>query len=1017
MVATVGSIQVLFQAKFDTYERGVKRVGRVTEREGGRMTKAVMRSERATQSLNRTMSKLRGREFRVLSLAALRTTNSVERLRASMVAVSALAGGFGAAFTLKGLADYSDTFKEVGNRLRIVKGEAQSLADVQEKIFQIAQRSRSEYAATGILFARISNASKRLKINQEDVLRVTETIQKSFLVGGSTPVEAVQSAIQLSQGIASDRLQGDELRSVLENPALGQLIADQVSEGNIGKLREMAAAGELTAGVIVNAFREASDEIDRLFESTDQTIGQAFVKLDNAILNYIGTSETAKNSSSALVVAINAVTENFDTVGDSIATLTVAAAALFGARGIGGLANRMLASGRAATLMNQSIRASAKESLNLAQAEQKLARTDMVKQRLALNAALNEGKMSQTQLARVQKKTAASIVAHRAAAQNATIAQTQFNTAIRATSVNAAVTSTAMRGLSASMAFLGGPLGVALLALGGAWFVMSSRANAAAEATEAASQAIEDANTEIAVLESLAPQAAEGIERIAAGFKELFATKGRAEAVAAINDVEAGVSAAVTKLGQLRSELSRGFGDTAFDVALLGMVTNLQLGNVTAAEFNAEMDRIVKQDGSLADLASEMKKLAAQIISGKQSAERLNDELDAMDGKEINVKINLGTGGGLFDGVEKQKLEALLKNQAEEFPKAIEDEIKKRFKNNDLSVLMQRMYSDVLVGVDPKKATAAKLSDREKALRRLGRQEKKRIEKYIEGLERLKNTGAELFLDDLDQKVVSTARSFDIAEDQIKKFTDAALSGQISEIPAQFQLIRGELEKIQKNEDLVGFIDGFAQSFGGLFSDLITRSKGAGEAFRDFGNKIQDTVLQLLVIEPLIRSIRSSLTGFGGIGVGADPFGAPGDPFAGMRVATAHSGWSVGKGKAPGSRLVGPSAFDGAPRFHSGVRNNEIAAILEKNETVLTKGQSKQAAAMLGSMGMNGGGGNVEVNVFNNSGADVQKQTSRSGGKTITDIIIGEVNRGIGDGKLNGSMASQFNASPTKKQR
>lgn len=335
MVATVGSIRVLLAAEYGTYQDGLRRAASTTERESQRMGRSIQNVDRSTSALSRTMAGIRGREFRVLSLAALRAKDSVERLRGTLLATAALFGGFGAAFTLKGISEYADTYTKVGNRLRVVKGEAQELSDIEEKIFQTAQRSRAQYEATGVLFARIATSARRLGVAQADVLRVTETIQKAFVIGGSTPIEAAQSSIQLSQGIASNRLQGDELRSVLENPALGQLLADRITEGDIGKLRKIASEGQLTAGVVIRAFKGASEEIDRLFAGAQQTIAESFVKIDNAILKYIGTSENANKASRATVAAMNAIAENFESIGDAAVMAAVAFGAVLLGKGIG----------------------------------------------------------------------------------------------------------------------------------------------------------------------------------------------------------------------------------------------------------------------------------------------------------------------------------------------------------------------------------------------------------------------------------------------------------------------------------------------------------------------------------------------------------------------------------------------------------------------------------------------------------------------------------------------------------
>lgn len=166
-----------------------------------------------------------------------------------------------------------------------------------------------------------------------------------------------------------------------------------------------------------------------------------------------------------------------------------------------------------------------------------------------------------------------------------------------------------------------------------------------------------------------------------------------------------------------------------------------------------------------------------------------------------------------------------------------------------------------------------------------------------------------------------------------------------------------------------------------------------------------------------MTSLRDGLLGGGGGNFLAGLFGAGGgigaDPWAGLRVATAHSGWTVGSGRAPGSRVVNPGVFAGAQRFHSGLKNDEFAAILQDGERVLTADQTTQAMDVVGAIAKGGGGGNTEVNIYNSSGAPVQERRRSSGDTEIVDIIIGAVNKGISQGRMDKTMG-RFGAAPAR---
>ena len=103
------------------------------------------------------------------------------------------------------------------NRLRLVTSSAAELEQVKERIFAIGQASRSSALSVGQLYARVAVASGELGRSQEDLLKLTELTTKAVALSGATASESSAGLIQFAQGLASNRLQGDELRSVLEN--------------------------------------------------------------------------------------------------------------------------------------------------------------------------------------------------------------------------------------------------------------------------------------------------------------------------------------------------------------------------------------------------------------------------------------------------------------------------------------------------------------------------------------------------------------------------------------------------------------------------------------------------------------------------------------------------------------------------------------------------------------------------------------------------------------------------------
>jgi tape measure domain-containing protein len=309
-------------------------VANIVERDSRRMNTALGNTTRSVgalrSSLNQSLRlRLASDSLRNLSKA----TGEMERLRAAMLGVAAITGtGVTGAFTGAYLVQTADKARLLGNQIRTVTEDTADFANIQDRLFSVSQRTRTSLESTVQIYARTARATETLGTSQEKVLRLTETVQKAFAIGGATPQEATGAAIQLSQGIASDRFGGEEFRSVAENaPVLLKGIADALGV-NIGKLREMSHEGLLTAQVVTEAIIKSSDQIDAAFAKMIPTVAQSFTVLDNTFLRYIGESDEAYGFTKKLSSAIIALSENFEDVMFWVTRVTAGLAAFYAAR-------------------------------------------------------------------------------------------------------------------------------------------------------------------------------------------------------------------------------------------------------------------------------------------------------------------------------------------------------------------------------------------------------------------------------------------------------------------------------------------------------------------------------------------------------------------------------------------------------------------------------------------------------------------------------------------------------------
>jgi tape measure domain-containing protein len=201
--------------------------------------------------------------------------NIKDRATAAIGVLGRMAAVVGLALGAGEVVKIGDEWTNVNARIGLVTKSAEEQAAMQQKVFGIAQKTRQEYAATGDLYFKMARNATQLGASQQDVLDVTETVNKALVVGGASTQEAKATILQLSQALSSGRLQGDELRSLGENASV---LMDEVAKYygvTVGKLKQMGADGELTAEGVFKAILKAKAKMDKEFERMPVTIEQS----------------------------------------------------------------------------------------------------------------------------------------------------------------------------------------------------------------------------------------------------------------------------------------------------------------------------------------------------------------------------------------------------------------------------------------------------------------------------------------------------------------------------------------------------------------------------------------------------------------------------------------------------------------------------------------------------------------------------------------------------------------------
>lgn len=211
----------------------------------------------------------------------------------------------------------ADAVTTLNNQLKLATGSTRAAGQAYEALFDIAQRSRVSFTELGGTFAAISRAGQELGLSQQRLLGVTEAIGNAMTISGGSAASMSAALVQLSQGLASGMLRGEELNSVMEQtPRLARALADGLGV-SIGKLREMGAAGEITSEQVIRALESQSAVLSGEVQGAVLTVGQAMTQLQNATIKTVGDMDAATGASATLASTLSGLASAVGGVGEA----------------------------------------------------------------------------------------------------------------------------------------------------------------------------------------------------------------------------------------------------------------------------------------------------------------------------------------------------------------------------------------------------------------------------------------------------------------------------------------------------------------------------------------------------------------------------------------------------------------------------------------------------------------------------------------------------------------------------
>ena len=216
--------------------------------------------------------------------------------------------------------ELADTFTQTTARLERMNDGMQDTAELQNMIYQAAQRSRGAYQETADMVAKLGTLAPDAFSSNKELVAFAEQINKQFALAGASGQGAQAALLQLTQAMSSGVLRGEELNSVLEQaPTIAQAIARYMGV-TVGEMRELASEGKITAQVVKNALFDAAEDTNAAFDKIPLTFGQAWTMAGNAAVKAMEPAMTRLNdllNSNLGRSAVNGLIAAFELLGSA----------------------------------------------------------------------------------------------------------------------------------------------------------------------------------------------------------------------------------------------------------------------------------------------------------------------------------------------------------------------------------------------------------------------------------------------------------------------------------------------------------------------------------------------------------------------------------------------------------------------------------------------------------------------------------------------------------------------------
>ncbi|ENF1274459.1 tape measure protein [Escherichia coli] len=259
--------------------------------------------------------KAQGKANKSLDSIGNSATNAAKKMDELQTNINRVAGAIAASLVVdwgKAFLVAADNMSQLNARIERLTGSAATASQTMQSLMRISSATGGSLQDTAKLWETLSTALRDTGATNDQIIQLTETLQKIGRIGGSSSEEMANALRQFGQSISSGTIRAEEFNSILEQmPELARQIAAGMGV-SIGELRQLMLDGKLTAEEALNAIQKQTGSVNAEFEKLPRTLSQANTALTNSFLSMIDSVNQATGASNGLVAVIDSMTAALD---------------------------------------------------------------------------------------------------------------------------------------------------------------------------------------------------------------------------------------------------------------------------------------------------------------------------------------------------------------------------------------------------------------------------------------------------------------------------------------------------------------------------------------------------------------------------------------------------------------------------------------------------------------------------------------------------------------------------------